>query len=349
MGEPLHAQQYGAPVENGSSRARLGPARGLRDVLGSPFPRPLPDAMRSMPLRFLGPRYWATWIGLGILRLVELLPFRLLLAVGRGIGRIARRLPLPYLQIARRNMQLCLPELSDRERESLLDRHFDSLGIGLLESAMTWWSQDVRINSLSEIAGLEHLQAALARGHGAILLTAHFTTLQIGARILNNRVPINVLYKPTKNELLAYVSGGSFGRQARKAIKRDDVRSMIAALRRNEVVWYASDQAYRNKGAMMVPFFGHPAATNVFTSRLAAMTSAAVLYYSTERLPGARGWRATIQPPFRDWPGPDPVTDTLRYHACIEAQVRRIPEQYWWIHRRFKGLDPDYPDFYPPR
>jgi len=306
------------------------------------------DGMGVMTSRFLGPRYWPTWVGLGVLRLVEQLPFASLLSVGRCLGRLARRAPLPYARVARRNIELCLPELSLDEREALINRHFESLGIGMLESAMTWWSRDERINALSSVEGLEHLNATLARGRGAIILTAHFTTLQIGARILNNRIPINVLYRPLKNELLAAVSGGSFGRQARKAIQRDDVRAMISALRRNEIVWYAADQSYRNKGAMMVPFFGHPAATNVFTSRLAAITGAAVLYYSTERLPGTQGWRATIHPPFADWPGPDPVADTLRYHACIEAQVRKMPEQYWWIHRRFKGLTPDYPDYYGP-
>jgi KDO2-lipid IV(A) lauroyltransferase len=303
----------------------------------------------AMPARFFGPRYWATWIGLGFLRLVELLPFPQLLAVGRGLGHLARRLPLPYVRIARRNIELCLPELPAPERAALLNRHFASLGVGVLESAMTWWSTDERINALSRVDGLEHLDAALARGKGAILLTAHFTTLQIGARILNNRYPINLLYRPTKNELIAHVSGGSFSRQARAAIRHNDVRGMISALKRNEVVWYASDQSYRNKGAMMVPFFGHPAATNVFTSRLADMTGAAVLYFSSERLPGTNGWRAVVHPPFTDWPSGDALADTLRYNACIEAQVRQMPDQYWWIHRRFKGLTPDYPDYYGPR
>jgi len=218
-----------------------------------------------------------------------------------------------------------------------------------MESALTWWANDDEINAHSEVQGVEHLEAALARSHGAILLTAHFTTLQIGARILNNRRPIALLYKPTKNELLAHVSGSSFARQARKAIQRDDVRAMISALKRNEVVWYATDQSYRKKGAAMVPFFGHPAATNVFTPRLAQMTGAAVLYYETERLPGTRGWRAVIHPPFADWPSGDPAADTLEYHAAIEEQVRRMPDQYWWIHRRFKGLAPDDPDYYSRR
>lgn len=302
--------------------------------------------MAAMPARFYGPRYWLTWLGLGFVRLVLLLPLPALLAVGRGMGRLARRLPLTYVRVARRNIELCLPELDAATRAALLDRHFENLGIGVLESALTWWSDDARLATLSEVQGLEHLQAALARGKGAIILLAHFTTLQIGARILNARIPINVLYRPTKNALLAAVSGGSFARNARKAILRDDVRGMISALKRNEIVWYVPDQSYRKKGAAMVPFFGHPAATNVFTSRLAALTGAAVLYYSTERLPGARGWHGVVEPPFADWPGPDPVADTLRYHARIEAQVRRMPEQYWWIHKRFKALSADDPDYY---
>jgi Kdo2-lipid IVA lauroyltransferase/acyltransferase len=309
----------------------------------------MPEPSPTLPARFLAPRYWPTWLGLGLLRLVLLLPFGGVLAVGRGLGRLARRLPLPYARIARRNIELCLPQLSAVEREALVDRHFESLGIGLLESAMTWWAPDAEIDARSEVEGLEHLAAALAHGRGAILLLAHFTTLQIGARILNNRIAISVLYRPTKNALIAHVSGSSFARQARKAIQRDDVRGMIAALKRNEIVWYAADQSYRKKGAAMVPFFGHPAATNVFTPRLAQLTGAPVLYYSSERLPGTRGWRAVIHPPFTHWPSGNPAADTAEYHAAIEAQVRRMPEQYWWIHRRFKGLAADYPDYYGPR
>lgn len=302
--------------------------------------------MARLPARLYGPRYWPTWLALGLMRLLVMLPYGALLAAGRALGTLARWLPLPYRRIARRNIELCLPALSPGEREDLLKRHFHSLGIGALESALTWWGNDEVLVELSRIEGLEHLEAALARGKGVIVLLAHFTTLQIGARILNARIPINVLYRPTKNELLAAVSGGSFGRNARKAILRDDVRAMISALRRNEIVWYAADQSYRKKGAAMVPFFGHPAATNVFTSRLAEMTGAAVLYYATERLPGKQGWRGVLEPAFEGFPSGDAIADTLRYHARIEAQVRRMPEQYWWIHRRFKGLDADYVDPY---
>jgi Kdo2-lipid IVA lauroyltransferase/acyltransferase len=302
-----------------------------------------------MPARLFAPRYWATWLALGVMRLVVALPYGAILAVGRGLGRVGRRLLARHVRIARRNIELCLPELGPAEREALIDRHFESLGIGLFEAGLTWWAKDAKINALAELQGREHLEAVLARGRGAILIAAHFTTLQISARILNNHVPISVLYRPNENELLDYVSRRNYGRHARQAIRRGDVRAMVAALRRNEVIWYLADQAYRKKGAAMVPFFGHPAATLVFTPRLVEMTGAAVLYYSTERLPGTRGWRAVIHRPFAHWPSGDPAIDTRDYHAAIEAQVRRVPEQYWWIHRRFKGLTADYPDYYAPR
>jgi KDO2-lipid IV(A) lauroyltransferase len=299
-----------------------------------------------MRARLFAPRYWATWLGLGFLRLVLLLPYGAVLAVGRTLGRIARRLPLRFARIARRNMELCLPELSPAEREALLQRHFESLGIGVFETAMTWWASDAFIRRHSEIAGFEHVEAALARGRGAILLAGHFTPMQLGPRILNTRIPMSIMYRPNSNELVDYVASSNYGRMARSAIARDNVRGMVSELRRNAVFWYASDQAYRKKGAAMVPFFGHPCATNVFTPRLAAMTGAPVLYFSVERLPGTRGWRAVIEPPLEGFPSDDPIADTLAYHARIEAQVRRMPDQYWWVHRRFKGLAPGYPDYY---
>lgn len=291
-----------------------------------------------------GPRYWPTWVGLGLLRLLQMLPLPLLVATGRGIGRLALALPLPWKHIARVNIGLCLPGLDAKAREALIRRHFESLGVGLLESALTWWSRDGRIEPRVEFSGLEHLEAARARGKGVILLTAHFTPMQIGARIINSRVPITVLYKPTKNPVIAHVSRAGFARRASRVITHDNVRAMITALRDNEVVWYATDQSYRKKGAQMIEFCGVPAATNVFTSRLASMTGATVLYYACERLPGARGWHASIQPVFTG--EGDAVDDTRRYNACIEAQIHRVPEQYWWIHRRFKGLDASYPDYY---
>jgi KDO2-lipid IV(A) lauroyltransferase len=298
-----------------------------------------------MQLEFFLPRYWATWVGLSALRVIELLPFNVQRRVGAALGRLIRRLPLAYVRIARRNIQLCMPSLSPQDQADLLDRHCESLGMALCETADTWWSSDRRVHQLAEVQGIEHLQAALAKGRGAIMIGGHFTTIEIATRILGTVVPLNVVYRPTKNAVLSYIMFSSFSRHG-KPIAHDDIRSMIRALKRNEAVWYAPDQSYRNKGAAMVNFFGIPAATTTATSRLARISGAAVLTYFPERLPGTAGYRVVIGPALEDFPGVDPVGDVERFHELLEAQIRRVPEQYLWVHRRFKGLSADYHDYY---
>jgi len=297
-------------------------------------------------LSLLAPRYWPTAFGLALLRLFEPLPYPLLVGLGAALGTVLRRLPVRFVRNARRNLELCLPELAPDARERLLAAHFRSLGISLFETAIAWWSSDARVRRLTELEGVEHLERALRAGNGAILLSAHFTTLEIGARALCARLPMSVMYRPSRNALLGYFLGRNRRRRARRAIPRDDIRTLISTLGANEPVWYAPDQSYRKKGAEMVPFFGIPAATNIATSRLARMTGAAVLPYFPERLPGARGYRMVIQPALEGFPSDDRVADAARFNALIEAHVRHVPEQYLWIHRRFKGLSADYPNYY---
>jgi KDO2-lipid IV(A) lauroyltransferase len=178
------------------------------------------------------------------------------------------------------------------------------------------------------------------------LLTAHFTTLEIGARVLNTQVPLNAMHKRPKNQVLAHFFEHHRGRHALRIFSRDNVRGMVRALRDNECVWYAPDQSYRKKGAQMIQFFGIPAATNVFTSRLATMTGAAVLFVGHERLSGTAGYCVSINPAPAGYPSDSAIEDAEQFNRFVESEVRRNPAQYWWIHRRFKGLSPDYPNYY---
>jgi Kdo2-lipid IVA lauroyltransferase/acyltransferase len=299
-----------------------------------------------MQLRLLAPRYWLTWAGLGLMRLVALLPFAVIVGLGPVVGAVLRRLPIGFVHTARRNIELCLPELGPRAREQLLDAHFRSLGIALLEIPFVWWSRPERLAKLVRIEGAEHLRAAQARSRGVILLTAHFTSMEMAGRTLLFIAPVSFLYRATKNEVLAYALKRFRCAYGAQPIPKDDIRAFISALKHNECVWYAPDQSYRKKGAEMVPLFGIPAATNTLTSRLARMTGASVLPYFFQRLPGTQGYRAVIHPPLEDFPSDCPAADTERFNRMIEAQVRLVPEQYLWIHRRFKGLSQDYPDYY---
>jgi KDO2-lipid IV(A) lauroyltransferase len=283
---------------------------------------------------------------LGLLRLVALLPFAAIVGLGTLLGALLRHLPFSFVHTARRNLELCLPELSPQDRERLLHRHFASLGVALLEIPFAWWSSPRRLARVVRMEGVEHLRAAQARDRGVILLTAHFTSMEMAGRALLTVAPVGFLYRPPKNAALAYALSRLRLGLGGHPIPRDDIRAFISALRHNECVWYAPDQAYRKKGAEMVPMFGIPAATNTLTSRLARITGAVVLPYFLRRLPGTQGYVGVIHPPFENFPSESPVADTERFNRMIEAQVRLVPEQYLWIHRRFKGLSEDYPDYY---
>ena len=299
-----------------------------------------------MRLRLLAPRYWLTWAGLGLLRLIAFLPYSAIVWLGRGLGTVLRHLPISFAHTARRNIELCLPELSPEERAHLLKEHFASLGIAVLEIPHAWWTPPERLAKLVRLEGAEHLDAALAGGRGAIVLTAHFTSMEMAGRALVTVAPAGFLYRPPKNEVIAYAFERFRVGWGGRGIPRDDIRAFIAALKNNECVWYAPDQAYRKKGAEMVPLFGIPAASNTLTSRLARMTGAPVLPYFFHRLPGTQGYVGVIHPPLENFPGDCAASDTARFYRMIEAQVRLAPEQYLWIHRRFKGLSADYPDYY---
>jgi KDO2-lipid IV(A) lauroyltransferase len=285
------------------------------------------------------------WLGLAALRVMASLSYRRQRQLSRVMGRVIHRSPLAQVRIARRNLEICYPELTEAARARLLVGHCQSVAMGLCETAVTWWGSDRRVKSNADLLGLSHIHAALTKGNGVILIGGHFTTIEIATRILGAHVPLNFVYRPPKNALVAKVMHKSFARHG-KPIAYDDIRSMIRALRNNEIVWYAPDQSYRNKGAAMVPFFGVPAATTTATSRLAAISGAAVLTYFPERLPGDAGYRLTIGQPLSDFPSGNAVDDAERFGRLLEQHIQKVPEQYLWMHRRFKGLGSGYPDFY---
>jgi KDO2-lipid IV(A) lauroyltransferase len=301
---------------------------------------------RTPLYRYVAPRYWRIWIILGLMRLVYLLPLRAQRVLGTRAGRLALRVLHERPEIARRNIAACLPELDSAQREALLERHFESLGIAVFETAVVWWASDERLRSLARPEGLEHLHAALARGRGALLLSAHFTCLEMGARLLCLYTPLHVMYRAHENPLWEEVLRRGRDRHAEKVIRRQDVRTLIRSLRENKAVWFAPDQAPRvKKDTALVPFFHELAVTSTSTSRIAALTGAAVLPYFPERLPDG-SYRVIIGAPLENFPSDDHAADAARFNALIEARVRQVPEQYLWIHRRFKGRPPPHPDLY---
>jgi len=266
------------------------------------------------------------------------------MAVGRLLGRLAYPFARRERRIANVNLQLAMPELDEQARRTLIRRHFESLGCALVETAFVWWGRPERLRPLMRLEGFEHLTAALQGGHGAILLSAHFTTLEMGALALTTATPTAVMYQTPKNPVIAELSRRSRERLCERAIASDGVRDLLHALKDNLTVWYAPDQREEGRSAAVVPFFGVPASTNIATSRIAGISKAPVLAFFPERSADGSGYVMHISSPLANFPSNDPLADAATFHALIEAHVRRCPEQYLWTYKRFKrpGTDDPY-------
>jgi KDO2-lipid IV(A) lauroyltransferase len=291
-------------------------------------------------------RHWPTHVGLALLWLIcRLLPYGAIQWLGKRLGRLVMRASERRRHIAETNLALCFPEQSDEERAKLLLHHFEAIGIGLLTTTMAWWSSDRQLRKLVDIEGLQHLEQALAQGKGAILLSAHFSDLEMSGRLLSLFHPFAVMYRPHENPVIEQTFRRNREQRFSAAITRGDMRQVIKTLKQNQAIWYAPDQSYSDPNSALVPFFDVPASTNLGTSRLAKVSGAPVLPFFGYRLPGNQGYRLVIQPPLDDFPSDDVVADTAHINRVIEAAVREAPEQYFWIHRRFKNR-PGLPDPY---
>jgi Kdo2-lipid IVA lauroyltransferase/acyltransferase len=296
--------------------------------------------------RFLHPRFWLLWLGLGVLWLVAQLPYRLLLRLGRGLGGLMYRLASSRRRIAARNLALCFPQMSRAERKALLKENFASTGITFFEMAIAWWWPAARLRRLGTIEGLEHLRKAEADGQGVILMALHFTTLEMGGGLLGMAQNMYGMYRPHKNPLFDYVQRRGREQRLLGVIGRDDVRGMLKLLRAGGVVWYAPDQDYGAQRSVFVPLFGTQAATVTATSKFARMGRAQVIPFTQQRLPDGQGYRLVIHPPLADFPTESEDADCLRVNQWIEQAISVCPEQYLWAHRRFKTRPQGEPKLY---
>ncbi len=290
------------------------------------------------------PQYWPTWLGLGIFRLLDRLPWPEKRLLARGIAWFV----FHFIRIRRRvvftNLRLCFPEKSEKEIHTLARAHYDSLALGLFELCAGWWAKPVDLPR-HRVVGLEHLNAALAKGNGALLLTAHFTTLEIGGRFMSESHAMGGLYRDPNNPVVAHLMRGQRARHMSPAVHFDDLRGLVRALRGNSAIWYAPDQGKRTKSSEILPFFDVPAITNTATSKIAEMTGAAVVPFFAVREPD-HSYTLTILPPLENFPTADAAADAIRINQLIEKHVRLAPEQYFWVHRRFKARGPGHPEVY---
>lgn len=302
-----------------------------------------------MPLELLHPRYWLTWLGMLLLRLSVFLPWQAQMALGGGLGSVLYRLLPSRRKISCINLEIAFPELSPEERESINHQHFVSLGQGLFEAALGWWGSVEKIRKLTHTEGMDYLEKALKEGP-VILLGAHFVSIEMGGRMVAQHMPIHGVYRPHQNKLIDYLVDLQRNKQYGKVIPKNNIRDMIKSLKSGFPVWYATDQNYRKKGSLLVPFFNIDAPTNPGTSRLAKMTKAKILPCMSVRLNSAsdqrKGYLFRVSPPLDNFPTDDVYADTKRLNEIIEEQIQDFPSQYLWTHKRYKYYATEKKDFY---
>jgi len=285
------------------------------------------------------------------MRLAAVLPIKLALAIHRPLGGLMYRRLGRQRKTVLRNLELCFPELAAGAREALAKRQFEAIAMSFAELALGWFGSERRVpDSLFDVRGLEHLQAALANGRGVILFTGHFTAIEICGRALKRAMPsFHVMYATRSNPVIDEMQRRGRRSVSHESIPNDNVRMLLRSLKRNAAIWYAPDQYY--EGGALVPFFHELACTNTATAKLARMTGATVVPMSYRRLDGQARYEVSFHAPLADFPTEDETADTARLTRALEGFIRLAPEQYLWNHRRFKNRPPPLPDLYakPPK
>ena len=277
------------------------------------------------------------------MRGVARMPWSIQRRIGAGAGVLMHRLMGRRRRIAETNLALCFPRLDDAARSRLVRRHFRSLGLGLVETALAWWGGESRIMARSRITGAEHLEAALARGRGVILLGGHFTTFELSGRILASRFECGATYRPHEDPRWDAILRAGRGRHLAALVPHKDARAMVRHLAGNRILWYAPDQDFssrRGRRNVFVRFFAEPATATTATAWLARTSGARVVPFASYRVADDSGWEVVIGQALEDFPSGDDTEDAARLNAVLETQIERSPEQYLWVHRRFKTRPP---------
>ncbi len=275
-------------------------------------------------------------LGVFILWLIHFLPFRVIVSIGNGVGALLYLLAADRRRVGAINVKLCFPDMSETARRRLLRDHFKMFARSLIERSILWWASAERINSLIRVEGVEHFDGI--KGQPAILLTPHFVGMDAGGQWVAQHTDTVCMYANQKN---IYLTGLLLKKRARFRnqllySRQQGLRPIIKGMRAGMPFIYPPDQDQGVKDGVFVPFFGVPAATMTSVSRIAQMTGAKVVPGITRVLPGGQGYVLTFYPAWENYPSGNDVADARRMNEFIEQRILEMPEQYFWLHKRFK-------------
>lgn len=292
---------------------------------------------QTFKTHFLHPRHWLTWTGVSILWLLVQLPYPVLAKLGSTLGRFAR----PFLKkreyVANRNLELCFPKMEAASRNTLLTDNFTSLGMALIETGMAWFWSDARLRKHFDVEGFANLQHALDQGKGVMVVGVHFMSLELGGRVMGLCRPMMATYRPHNNPVLEWVQTRGRLRSNKAMIDRRNLKGLVGALKKGEAVWFAPDQDYGRKGSVFAPFFAmENTATTNGTYVISRLSGASMLTITMIRRKDNAGYRLYIGNMLTDYPSGNEQAAAGYINKVIEDEILRAPEQYLWVHRRFK-------------
>ena len=285
-----------------------------------------------------------TYVTVGFLWLLHWLPMPALRGTGWLLGHLLYALGRERRHVALTNLQLCFPALSAGERGHLARRHFVAFARAFLDRTLLWWASRERLERIIHVSGQAHLRSA--DGRPTILLAPHFVGLDAGGTMMTMLTPLVSVYSAQKNPVFNDVLLGGRMRFNTPVLlsRQDGMRKAVKAMKDGYPFYYLPDMDFGARDAIFTPFFGIPAATITGVSRLARLIDARVVPCIARMVPG--GYEVELQPAWHDYPGASVEADTLRMNQYIEEQVQRMPEQYFWLHKRFKTRPPGEAKFY---
>ncbi len=297
---------------------------------------------------FLHPRHWHRWLGVGAMRAVSLLPLPMLAWGGGSLGALLYYIHPSRRQIATINIRKCFPELTAAAQTQMVKRHFRVFGQTLLDMGIAWWASPQRLRRLVTTHGRQHYDRAVADGRNIILLVPHLVGLEIGGVRISLDHPILGLIRHVDNEVLRLVMEKGRSRFGFTLMEYNKpMISLVKKIREGLPIYYLPDQDPRKRKLAFVPFFGVSTATLTTLGRLTKLTDAVVIPCYCRQLPGGKGYEVAFKPPLKDFPTDNAVSDAERMNREIERVVREIPEQYFWLHKRFKTRPAGEASFYP--
>lgn len=297
---------------------------------------------------YLGLRYWPTWFGLGILRLLSMLPLPLLAVIGYILGSLFYALHTSRRKIALKNLKVCFPEIADSKLKKINWLHYCMLGHSVMTSCMNWWISPRRFKSLVTISGREDYDAAIAQGRNIILLAPHFMSLEVSGLALQHERPMIGVYQYMKNGLMDTMALRGRSRFCPEGLmfeRKQPLRTLLREIRKGYPMLYSPDQDAGRKG-VFVPFFHTLASTIPTLAKFILTTNAVVIPCRNSILPWGKGYNVELGPRIEGLASGDEEKDTEAMNRAIEVMIRKAPEQYLWVHKRFKTRPDGEAKFY---